>query len=72
MDTQRKKFSLKALPRAVVAAFALAIIIYMLLSFGALFLFGSDSVFSIESGRWLFGLIFVISIPISIQFMNRK
>lgn len=66
------KFRIWEIPRVFIAAFGLAFVAYVVLSVGALFVLGAESVFSIETGRWLFGLMFVVSIPISIRYLDRK
>jgi hypothetical protein len=69
---QRGKFGIWDLPRVLISAFGLAFVAYVILSVGALFILGAESVFSIETGRWLFGVMFVVSIPISIRYLDRR
>ena len=51
---QGRKFRIWDIPKVLIAAFGLAFVAYVVLSVGALFMLGADSVFSIETGRWLF------------------
>ena len=69
---QGGKFGIWGIPRVLIAAFGLAFVTYVILSVGALFILGAESMFSIETGRWLFGLMFVVSIPLSIKYLDRK
>lgn len=66
----KDKFTLMKFGKVMLSAFALSLGLYILIFIAALFIFNDGMPFTLDTGRKLFLVMYVVSIPLVIKYMK--